>query len=53
MFSPDPSILTCAACRVYVASLLNDRRNGAPAEDLAESAFGMCRIVTDYSEEVV
>lgn len=35
-----------------MASLLSDRRNGAPAEELADSAFGMCRLVTDFSEEV-
>lgn len=50
--TPEQSILTCTACRLYVASLLSDRRNGAPPEQLADSAFGMCRIVTSYSEQV-
>lgn len=50
--SPEKSVLSCAACRIYIASLLNDRRNGATAEELSNSAFGMCRIVTDYSEEM-
>lgn len=51
LISPEKSILTCAACRIYVASLLADRRNGAPAEDIADSAFGMCMLITSFSEQ--
>lgn len=50
--SPDQAILTCTACRVYVASLLADHRNGAPPEQLADSAINMCRIVSPFPEAV-
>lgn len=44
-------MLTCTGCRIYVGSLLNDFRNGVPLQQLADSAFGMCRLVSDYSDE--
>lgn len=50
--SPEKSILTCGACRIYVASLLSDFRAGAPPEQLADSAFGMCRLITPFTEAV-
>ncbi|CRK90511.1 CLUMA_CG004132, isoform A [Clunio marinus] len=50
---PEPAFLTCTACRIYLASLLSDRRNNnASPEELADSAFGMCRIVTPFTDPV-
>lgn len=31
---------------------MSDRRNGATPQQLADSASGMCRIVTDFSEDM-
>jgi sphingomyelin phosphodiesterase len=49
---PDKAILGCAACRLYVSSLMSDRRNGAGEQQLEDSAFNMCRIATSYSIEM-
>lgn len=48
----EQSIIGCLACRTYIASLMRDRNNGATIEELSESAFNMCRLLTPFTESV-